>query len=100
MLSRLITSGFPDAACVIRPVLPPYLRLRKKLMIVHGVYGPRMLVPPSPRRKVYAHLQTHANNGIPGMTIREQKSVFWPGITRDIAKVRKECRSCSEYSPS
>ena len=34
------------------------------------------------------------------MTVRAQESIFWPGITGDIAKVRVKCRSCNKYAPT
>ena len=100
-LSRLITSGFPDVAGEMTQLLLPYWRYREKLMIVDGVvmYGSRVLVPPSLRKEVCAHLHG-AHQGVTGMTLRAQKSLFWPGITSDIAQVRKECRSCNKCAPS
>ena len=34
------------------------------------------------------------------MTSRAQDSIFWPGISNDIAKVRNDCRSCNQYAPT
>ena len=70
------------------------------MLIVHGVmYSTRVFVSPSLRKEVSAYYQG-ANNGVSGMILRTQKSVLWPGKTNDIDKVRKDCRSCSEYAPS
>ena len=70
-------------------------------MVVDGVvmYGTRVVVPPSLRTEVCAHLHG-AHQGVSRMTLRAQECVFWPGITNDIVQVRKNCRSCDQYAPT
>ena len=55
-------------------------------MVVDGVvmYGTRVLVPPSLRKEVCAHLHG-AHQGVSSVTFPAQKSFFWPGMTSDIA---------------
>ena len=63
------------------------------------MYENRTIIPPSLRKEVCDHLHG-AHQCVSKMTGRAQESLFWPGITGDIAKARMECRSCNEYAPT
>ena len=41
-----------------------------------------------------------AHQGVTGMTLRAQTSVWWPGITPQIKETRDKCRVCNECAPS
>ena len=41
-----------------------------------------------------------AHQGVTSMTARANVSVFWPGITTDIARLRISCMDCNRISPS
>ena len=41
-----------------------------------------------------------AHQGVSGMTNRAEQSVFWPGITKDILRIRSTCRTCVRNAPS
>ena len=40
-----------------------------------------------------------AHQGITGMTLRAQASVWWPGITPQLYETRDKCRVCNECAP-
>ena len=44
--------------------------------------------------------QYAAHQGVSMMTARAETSIFWPGMTEDIAKVRNECEHCHRMAPS
>ena len=61
--------------------------------------GERVVIPPSLRKEVLAHLHG-AHQGVSQMTARAQASIFWPGITSDIARTRNNCGTCDTIAPS
>ena len=81
--------------------LAEYWRHRHSLHVLDGVImmGERIVIPPSLRKEVLAHLHG-AHQGVSQMTARAQASVFWPGITSDIARTRDNCGTCDTVAPS
>ena len=58
-----------------------------------AIYKDRIIIPPALRHAVLAAL--HASpQGVSMMTARAETSIFWPGMTEDIAMVRNECEHC------
>ena len=100
-LIQLASKGFPEVSGDMPLLLLPYWKFRKSLMVVEGVlmYGNRVVIPPTLRQEVCNHLHG-AHQGVSKMTSRAQESVFWPGISSDIAKVRNSCKSCNQYTPT
>ena len=100
-LVEIIESGMTE----YRNDLPPRLRIyhqhREHLSTTDGValYGDRIIVPPRLRSTILSSLHA-AHHGITSMTLRAESSVFWPGITSDIAKLRQGCSSCDRIAPS
>ena len=72
--------------------LKDYWRFRASLRLVDGVamYGDRTIIPETLRPDVLIVLHS-AHQGVTGMNLRAEQSVFWPGITRDISSVRERC---------
>merc|ERR1711997_933912 len=81
--------------------LADYWRHRHCLSVLDGVImmGERIVIPPSLRKEVLSHLHG-AHQGVSQMTARAQASVFWPGITSDIARTRDNCGTCDTIAPS
>ena len=100
-LMKLASTGFPEVSGELPPLLLPYWRFRKGLMVIDGVlmYGNRTVIPPALRKEVSDHLHG-AHQGVSKMTYRAQDSLFWPGMSNDITKARIGCRSCNEYAPT
>ena len=96
-LFALIQNGITD----MPDHLMDYNEYRRKLYISDGVimYDDRILVPPSLRKDVLASLHS-AHQGVTGMILNAQNTVFWPGITVDISFERAKCRTCNKIAPS
>jgi hypothetical protein len=69
-----------------------YRKFRADMTTVDGVvlYKRRVVVPDLLRRQVLAALHS-AHQGVSGMGLRAQDSVWWPGYTRGIQAVREGC---------
>ena len=59
----------------------------------------RVVIPPSLRKEVLQVLHS-AHQGVSGMGLNAQATVFWPGITEDIKAERGQCRPCIRNAPS
>ena len=81
--------------------LKEFWRVRARLRIVDGVamYGDRTIIPEMLRPDVLVVLHS-AHQGVTGMNLRAEQSVFWPGITKDISTVRERCYTCHKNAPS
>ena len=101
MLAEQITEGFPPDKKLLRLELREYFQHRDHLSQVDGVplFKDRVVVPSSLRPAVLETLHS-AHQGVTGMTLRAQSSVWWPGITPQIKETRDKCRICHENAPS
>ena len=81
--------------------LTEYERFRDELTIVDGVvvFRGRIVVPAALRKDVLRALHC-AHQGSTSMTLRAADTVWWPGVAKDIARVREGCSKCSENTPS
>ena len=96
-----VEQGFYGSRKSLPEDLKQFQKLKNSLTAVDGVvlYKNRILVPPAFREKVLENLHS-AHQGVSSMISRAQASVFWPGITSDIQKVRDRCFHCNRIAPS
>ena len=101
LLSDQIVQGFPPDRKLLRLELREYYHHRDHLSQVDGVplFKGRVVVPAGLRKAVLETLHS-AHQGVTGMTLRAQSSVWWPGITPQIKETRDKCRICHENTPS
>ena len=81
--------------------LKEYEKYREELMIIDGVvvFRGRIVVPAVLRGEVLRGLH-RAHQGSTSMALRAADTVWWPGIARDIARVREGCSKYTENAPS
>merc|ERR1712082_16725 len=81
--------------------LEEYRRYAKEFTTVDGVvlFRGRVVIPTALRRQVLQALH-RAHQGVTGMNLRAQDSVWWPGCSRDIEAVRGGCMTCARNAPS
>ena len=58
------------------------------------------LVIPSKLRHTLMQALHSAHQGCTGMQASAKDCIYWPGINRDIHKVRDNCKTCISHSPS
>ena len=98
LLADAIEDGPPEA----RHHLPAPIRDYFPFMDnVDGVIckGERIVIPSSLRQTCLTALHA-AHQGTSSMSARAQTSIFWPGITKDIATTRSQCATCNGNAPS
>ncbi|XP_046858537.1 uncharacterized protein LOC124451985 [Xenia sp. Carnegie-2017] len=100
-LMNVIESGFPASRNDLPTPLQEYYQFRHSLYTVDGViiYRDRVVIPPLLRKNILEVLHS-AHQDISSMTSRAEDSVFWPGITSDIAAMRTQCNHCNRMAPS
>ena len=63
------------------------------------LYQDRVVVPSSLRPQILKHLHA-AHQGTSAMERRTRAIVFWPGMSKDIRKMREGCADCNRNAPS
>ena len=101
VLVQWIEEACPGPVGVLPDGLRQYWRVRESLRVLDGVamYGDRTIIPQGLRQEVLVVLHS-AHQGVTGMTLRAERSVFWPGITNDIQVTRDRCLTCHKNAPS
>ena len=100
-LKRMMADGLPENLEAWPETLRAYFPHRHHLTTSDGVImcGERPLIPTSLRQEVLEHLHA-AHQGATKMLGRARESVFWPGLTNDVAAHRAGCHSCTWRAPS
>ena len=100
-LSLVIEEGPPDKRHLMPPATRDFFPFRDSLSAVDGVltYGDRIVIPAKLRRTCLDALHA-AHQGTSRMTARTESSLFWPGMTKDIAATRDSCAVCNGNAPS
>ena len=101
LLTELIVDGMPKTRNEMPVSIRQFHQYRHELSTTDGVaiYKNRIIIPPALRHAVLAALHA-AHQGVSMMTARAETSIFWPGMTENIAKVRNECDHCHRMAPS
>ena len=102
LLMQQKIKGWPKEGCRKLPdILKPYWQFREHLTIEHSciTWKGKFFIPIALSLN---HLKV-LHNGHPGenkMTLRAQSSMFWPGISKQIAKYIHSCAPCQTISNS
>ena len=99
-LKLVIQSGFPDIHS-LKQDLRPYHRYANHLCTIDGVImlNQRIVIPMSLRKQLLQSLHA-AHQGVNAMCQRASESIFWPGISVDITRIRNECEQCHRIAKS
>ena len=78
----------------------PFVKYKDDLSVVDGVvtYKGRAVVPQSLQDEVLRALH-RAHQGSTSMALRAADTVWWPGMSGDIARVREGCLRCHQNNP-
>ena len=99
-LMQYITGGFPDKQDLPEELLK-YWSVRMHLSVFDGVImcGDCVVIPKSLRGNVLQILHS-AHQGTTSMSLRANKTMYWPGMHTDIIAMRKNCSLCHSIAPS
>ena len=96
-----IAEGPPSDRQALPATIPAYYLVLANMAIIDDVIclGERVVIPASLRQTCLNALHA-AHQGTTGMTARATSSLYWPGITADIAATRNKCAACNSNAPS
>ena len=99
-LREVLRSGMPDIRD-LRQDIREYHRHAPHLYEVDGVImlNQRIVIPSSLRQQLLLSLHA-AHQGVGAMNQRAAQSIFWPGISTDITRIRSECDQCHRMAKS
>ena len=100
-LMSLIEQGFYTNITGIDSKYSEFLEYKDGLCVYDDVimYQDRVVIPPSLRPDIIDSLHA-AHQGETAMMLTVQSTVFWPGITRNVEKVRGVCDPCIRNAAS
>ena len=83
------------------PLLAEYRQYMDHLTNVDGVvlFKNRVVIPKVLRPDILRNLH-RAHQGSTGMLLRAQESIWWPGYTNDVQRLREDCSTCRRNAPS
>ena len=79
-------------------VIKPYSNLSSEFAVHNGLLmrGSRIVIPPSLRRELLQKIHT-GHQGITKCRGKARQAVWWPGISKEIEDMVKNCRECCKY---
>ena len=100
-LLRAWMTGADPGLTELSEEVKPFHRYKSELSIEDGVilFGNRMLIP-NALRPLVLHTLHSSHQGSTSMLLRAERSMFWPGMSRDIQTTRAKCKTCDVHSPS
>ena len=100
-LLESVRNGFPRDRYDLHNTLRPYWKIREALYCDGDLvlYGARVVVPASLRRRVLSRLHD-SHRGAEATKRRARQAVYWPGIDADIVNVVRACEPCQVMQPS
>jgi transposase InsO family protein len=96
LLSMYIEEGWPDKNSV-SGTMGMYFQHQAHLSKEAGIilYDGRLLIPSSLRQTILDRIHT-GHQGITKCRMRARQSVWWPGISREIEDIVRNCKSCAK----
>ena len=95
ILKKYIVHGWPEKKKDVEEKVRMYFTYKEELTI-DGEFlykGDQLVIPPKMRRRILDIVHS-AHLGIQSCLRLARKSVFWPGMTRDISNVVETCSAC------
>ena len=99
-LKEYCGEGWPERPRV-PDALQPYWQVKDELSVVHGLFlkADRIVIPTSVRLEILDRIHD-GHQGVTKCRERAKRSVWWPGLSRQIEDLVKQCRKCTERRPN
>ena len=98
LLSQYVKHGWPVDTKEIPFAVRPYYNYRDELTLLNGVLlkDNRIIVPHSLRQDMKLLLHT-GHLGIIKMKGRARDTLFWPGISKELEDIVRNCEPCQQF---
>ncbi len=93
-ISRYCQSGWPERRSI--PVaVKPYFPIAAEFSVKKGLLlrGSRLVIPPPLRKELMAKIHD-GHQGITRCRERARQSVWWPGLSKDLEELVRNCTEC------
>ncbi|CAL8134117.1 unnamed protein product [Orchesella dallaii] len=99
-VASFTTTGLPNQQKV-RSELRRYYEVRDEIAVENGLLmrGCRIIIPPALRESILQRLH-EGHQGISKCRARARETVWWPGISEQVAEMIKRCQRCIEHLPA
>jgi hypothetical protein len=101
LVSRFITTGWPESSSIVPPATKPFFNVRNQLSVVDGLiaYNDRIVIPEAMQKDILTRRhETH--QGLSKLRERAALSVWWPGIGSQMKAIVDSCLQCHRDRPS
>ena len=98
-LKQIILQGWPEDKAEVPPQLMNYFHLRDELTVQDDLIyrGERVVIPSAARRNMLTEIHA-AHMGIEATLRRSRESIYWPGMTTQIADYISRCEICQQLN--
>ena len=94
-LQQFCQDGWP-AKSTLEPHLVPYWKERGALTLCEGLLlRGNCIVIPQALRKTTMHMIHEGHHGVERCRMRALRSVWWPGVVRDLKEMVQKCTTCA-----
>ena len=99
-LIHQIREGFPKTRNHLQSIIRPFWEVRHCLTVCDNVISMDdcLVILTSLQTQTLCILHS-AQQGVTGMTVCANVSVYWPGINNSIQNTQCTCKSCNEMAP-
>lgn len=96
-LCEKIETGWPQKRRIVNSNLHSYWPMRHKISVQNGIVmvGDKIIIPHSFKKVLLEKLHI-AHQGIQGTKAKARKSLYWPGMARDIEMMVEKCAPCQK----
>ena len=101
LLGKTRDNGFPNSRQATLPTIQEYWEVRNHLSNDNGLIllDWRIVIPTFQCKNILKSLHS-AHQGVVGMKMCANESVYWPGMNASICNYRDNCITCSRNAPS
>lgn len=100
-LTQVIMDGWPNERKLLPDNLRKYWSFRDEMAVYEGLVfrSHQILIPSGLKNKMLKEIHK-GHTGIQGCTRRAKQSLFWLGMTSDIARMVEQCTVCEKHQRS
>lgn len=97
---HFVNYGWPNYLSDVETHLKPYWQGNTDITLMDNLllYNQRIVIPICERSEILKRIHT-GHLGIHKCRERARQSVWWPGISQEIAEMVKNCRTCQIHQP-
>lgn len=98
---KLVSKGWPHSRKSVPSEARPYWHLRDELHTADGLlFAGRRLIIPAANRRTILDILHESHLGIDKTRSQAREILYWPGISKDIEILVKNCNKCIQFSRS